>query len=76
MARELYSRGFSVTQIAKMLETSPAAVSQYLSGKRGKEVPQEFLQDVKKLADGLAAGQDIWEELCDLCNRIREKISG
>ncbi|MDN5367264.1 MAG: uncharacterized protein PWQ11_675 [Candidatus Diapherotrites archaeon] len=75
LARELYSQGYSVTQIARMLETSPAAVSQYLSGKRGKDVPPEYLDEIKKLADRLATGEDISEDLCDLCNKIREKVS-
>jgi len=72
LAKELHARGFSVTQIAKMLETSPAAISQYLSGKRGKDVPPQFKEDIKRLAERLAAGEDISKELCDLCNRIRE----
>ncbi len=72
LARELRARGFSVTEIAKMLETSPAAVSQYLSGKRGKDVPPQFKEDVRRLAERLAAGEDVSKELCDLCNRIRE----
>ena len=76
LARELHSRGLSVTEIARLLETSPAAVSQYLSGKRGKEIPQDFIQDVKKLADRLTAGEDVSEDLCTLCNRVRKKLSG
>jgi len=72
LARELYSQGFSVTQIARLLETSPAAVSQYLSGKRGKDVPPQFHSDIVRLARLLAEGKDISKELCDLCNRIRE----
>ncbi|NPA76392.1 MAG: XRE family transcriptional regulator [Candidatus Diapherotrites archaeon] len=72
LARELHSRGFSVTQIARMLETSPAAVSQYLSGKRGKDVPDAFKEDVRRLAERLAAGEDISEDLCNLCGRIRD----
>jgi len=76
LAKELYSRGLSVTEIARLLETSPAAVSQYLSGRRGKELPPEFLQDVKELADRLVAGEDISRDLCALCNRVREKLSG
>lgn len=75
IARELHSRGYSVTQIAKMLETTPAAVSQYLSGKRGKGIPESFHDDVVRLADMLAAGEDISKELCALCNKIREKVS-
>ncbi len=72
LARELHRRGYSVTQIARMLETSPAAVSQYLSGRRGKDVPPAFLDDIRVLADRLAAGEDISKDLCDLCNKIRE----
>ena len=74
LAKELYARGFSVTQIAKMLETSPAAISQYLSGKRGKDVPPEFRDDVKRLAERIAAGEDVSDALCELCDKISRAV--
>ena len=73
LARELYARGYSVSQIARMLDMTPAAVSQYLSGKRGKSIPSEYLPDIRRLADRLVAGEDISDSICELCGKIRER---
>ncbi len=73
LARELHSRGYSVSQIARMLDMTPAAVSQYLSGKRGKSIPSEYLPDIHRLADRLVAGEDISDGICELCGKIRER---
>ncbi len=51
LAEELRSRGFSVSEIAEMLGTTPSAVSQYLKGKRGKGIPEEVKEEARKLAD-------------------------
>jgi predicted transcriptional regulator len=75
LARELHSRGYSVTQIARMLDTTPAAVSQYLSGKRGKSVPEKFHDDIVRMADKLVAGGDISDDICSICKKMREALS-
>ncbi|RFA98109.1 helix-turn-helix domain-containing protein [Pyrobaculum aerophilum] len=45
LARELVERGLSVNETAKLLGLTPAAVSMYVSGKRGGELVQELAKD-------------------------------
>ncbi|AAL63324.1 transcriptional regulator [Pyrobaculum aerophilum] len=45
LARELVERGLSVNETAKLLGLTAAAVSMYISGKRGGELVQELAKD-------------------------------
>ena len=59
LARELGGRGMPQKEIAKRLGVTPAAVSQYLKGKRGSEAKlgKKSLAEVKKLADDVQKGK-------------------
>ena len=64
-------------QTAEKLDITPAAVSQYLSGKRGKiEINDpEILKEVKRSAEMIINhGEEyIVKETCRLCSIIRKK---
>lgn len=50
LARELVERGLSVNETARLLGLTPAAVSMYLSGKRGGELVQEVARDERAMS--------------------------
>ncbi|MEM1571147.1 transcriptional regulator [Pyrobaculum sp.] len=50
IAKELVVRGLSVNETAKLLGLTPAAVSMYISGKRGGELVQELSRDERVMA--------------------------
>ena len=63
-------------EIAKKLDLTDAAVSQYLSGKRGAgfELNEKILTMVRESADRIARGKtSIDEEICKICETLKEK---
>lgn len=80
IAAELVKNGVSQLEVARMLEMTPSAVSQYLTGKRGYRV--EFDEDVKESIRGLAekikAGScdDLVTEMCGICRQLRNGEGG
>ncbi|MEM0370214.1 MAG: transcriptional regulator [Pyrobaculum sp.] len=50
MAKELVARGLSVNETARLLGLTPAAVSMYISGKRGGELAEELARDERVMA--------------------------
>lgn len=50
VARELVSRGLSVNETARLLGLTPAAISMYLSGKRGGELVEELAGDERVMS--------------------------
>jgi hypothetical protein len=79
IAVELVRCGVSQVEAARMLETAPSAVSQYLSGKRGYRI--EFGNDAKYsielLAKDLRDGRDVnlVQRICDICRQLRDAES-
>ncbi len=79
LAAALVRKGHSQLEAARLLETAPAAISQYLSGKRGYRI--EFDDDIKveleRAADELASGDpaDVPARLCAICRSIRERTA-
>ncbi len=75
MALEMRRRGLSVSQIAELLETTPASVSLYLRGRRGRkvDVPRER---IVAIVDKLLRGEDVSQDLCDLCRQISASSTG
>lgn len=76
LAAELADRGFAQRSIADRLGVSQAAVSQYLSGKRGGE--ERFVEHprtqatVERIADGFESGRmDDYEALAELLELVR-----
>ena len=61
LARELHARGMSVNEIARLLGVTPAAVSMYISGKRGREhveLNDAVREAIKRLADSIASSSE------------------
>lgn len=79
LAAALVRRGHSQLQAARLLDMAPAAISQYLSGKRGYRI--EFDDDVKaeieRAADEIAAGdaEAVPARLCAICRSLRERAA-
>ncbi len=76
LARIMLEEGLPQQQVANRLGLSKAAVSQYLSAKRGQEVsfPAEIEERINKLARSLAgnlAGDDAVSSLCAVCKGIQ-----
>jgi len=80
IAAELVKNGVSQMDVARMLDATPSAVSQYLTGKRGYRI--EFEDDVRDsiraLAGKIQAGQcpDIVPEICGICRQLRGGDTG
>jgi uncharacterized protein len=69
--------GLSQKQAAKKLDLTPAAVSQYLSHKRGKIkiVDQEVLVEIHKSAQILITSENgsVVTETCKICRLLMKK---
>jgi predicted transcriptional regulator len=76
LAAELVKNGVSRQKVARLLDTAPSAVSQYLSGKRGYRIV--FEGPVQKLIEDLGreikAGDavDITNRICAICREVRD----
>ena len=69
----LKKKGKKTGEIAKILETTPAAVSQYLSGKRGKnQLNSQEKDEIKKLTELDEIPQ---EKICELCKKITRRMN-
>jgi len=75
LAAELVKNGVSQQEVARLLDTVPSAVSQYLSGKRGYRIvfegpAQKLIED---LAREIKAGgvTDVTGRICVICREVR-----
>lgn len=69
--------GLCNREIARKLELTDAAVSQYLSEKRGMgfEMDEKMLLMVRESADRIFRGlSNIDEEICRICSKLKEDI--
>ncbi|MDA3854920.1 MAG: helix-turn-helix domain-containing protein [Candidatus Woesearchaeota archaeon] len=76
LVRELKELGLNQEKIAKIMDITPAAVSQYTSGKRGKsfEFCDDFINDINKSARRLFDKKNtIFYELNTLSASFKEK---
>lgn len=78
LARELVqNHGMSQAEVAKMFDVTDAAISQYLTKKRGGEYSSapmypEFLEAVRDSAIRMAAGASAYDsEVCRLCAVVK-----
>ncbi|KAF5412152.1 MAG: transcriptional regulator [Euryarchaeota archaeon] len=75
LAKEL-AKAMSQKEISEILGITQAAVSQYVSNKRGSKI--ELQDDVKgviaNLAADIARGEtdDLMMRICEICRKIRE----
>jgi predicted transcriptional regulator len=76
LAMELAKQGLSQKEIAKKLDITEAAVSQYINKKRAQEFKiddsfvKEFAEAAKKLSEG-SNPQKVMEQSCKLCRDMR-----
>jgi len=81
LVKEMKRLGVKQAEIARMMGVTPAAVSQYIKGKRGKVI--QFDAGVKKLITASAkkiastgiTGEDLSREICELCIQARRSRS-
>lgn len=67
---ELLKRGMKSKEIAKILGITPAAISQYIKGKRAvMELKESEIKEIKKIVEkGIKKG-----EICKICKKIWEE---
>ncbi|BEP17006.1 transcriptional regulator [Pyrofollis japonicus] len=76
--------GLSIYRTAKLLKLTPAAVSNYVLGRRGKEYVDIILKDkelynlVSKLAEQIISGniseKEVSKHLCEICMSLRTRV--
>lgn len=78
LARELVrGHGMSQAEVAKMFDVTDAAISQYLTRKRGGDYSSasmypEFLAEVAESADRMSSGRSTYDaEVCRLCSVVK-----
>jgi predicted transcriptional regulator len=78
LAKELVSRGVAQKEVAKIIDVTQAAVSQYVSKKRGNRsiLTKEMKADIKSFADKVidekAGKKDLQKLICRECMKARE----
>ncbi len=75
LAEVLLQKGLRQKEIAEKLGVSSAAVSQYLSNKRGKmeDFGERISREVEKSADAILRGANVTDELCRICDIIKKE---
>lgn len=76
LAKNLLGKGLSQKEIAEKLGVSNAAISQYITDKRGGNVKlsDEIDEEIEKSANAILNGEDAVKEICRICKIIKEKI--
>lgn len=74
----LVKMGKKQNEVAKMLQVTPAAVTQYLKGKRAKIKldGNEKAEAVKIAKKGLKRGAIAEKDICHLCEEMQLRLSG
>lgn len=70
----------SQKEAAEKLGVSPAAVSQYIKGKRGRgegaKVSIEIQKHIRQSAEEIMKGGDVATEICKICRMIQREKGG
>lgn len=76
LAENLLNKGLSQKEIAEKIGVSNAAISQYISDKRGGNVQldDEIVNEIEKSANAILNGEDVVKEICRICKIIKEKM--
>jgi hypothetical protein len=80
LVRELVNKhGMTQVRVAKLFGVTSAAISQYMKGVRGgnsiidkSTYKEDFYAMIVDMADSIAAGLDVAEALCLICDYVRE----
>ncbi len=72
----LVKMGKKQNEVARMLHITPAAVTQYLKGKRAKiSLTREEKSEVMKIAsNGMKKGSVKEKDICHLCERMQSRL--
>lgn len=77
IAVDLVRCGASRAEAARMMEITPSAVSQYMSGKRGyrAEFDEEAKASIRSLARDLKDGrvESLVDRICAICKQVRRE---
>lgn len=75
IAQGLQKKGMTQKAIAKKLEISEAAVSQYIKGKRGKDIslPNSIQSEIDKSVENIQNNKDSLFEIQRICGILRSK---
>jgi hypothetical protein len=75
LAEELVKNGLSQKEVSKLLGITPAAVSQYVSKKRGYKIGfKDVVKDeIRKLANDIIQGSvdNLALRICEICIKLR-----
>jgi len=75
LAEELVKNGISQKEISKILGITPAAVSQYVSKKRGYKIDLQdaVRMEIKRLANDIMQGgvDSLSLRICEICMKLR-----
>lgn len=75
LAKNMEELGLNETKIADKIGVTVAAVSQYLSNKRGiaTSFDGDIQKEIKKSAKKIIDGEDAVKEICRICSLIKVK---
>ncbi|MEM5812821.1 MAG: helix-turn-helix domain-containing protein [Candidatus Aenigmatarchaeota archaeon] len=77
IAKELViNHGFSQEEVARIMNVTQGAISQYIRRKRGKKFEENKIISklIKEFCENLKKGSNFDEELCKLCMKINQEI--
>lgn len=76
LAKQLVDIGLSQQEVSEVLDITPAAVSQYVSGKRGHEIEfnSEIKTDIRGKAKEISENQETQPTnlICSVCQKIKK----
>ncbi|MCD6299198.1 MAG: transcriptional regulator [Thermoplasmata archaeon] len=75
LAKSMADLGLNETKIADKIGVTIAAVSQYLSNKRGTvtSFDEDIRREIKKSARNIIDGEDAVKEICRICSLVKVK---
>jgi len=75
LAKNMAKSGLTETKIADRIGVTTAAVSQYLSNKRGTSASfdGDIQKEIEKSAQKIMDGSDAVKEICRICSLIKVK---
>lgn len=76
IAENLIEKGLKQKEVAEKLGVSTAAVSQYISDKRGNTsvFNNKIEKEIKNSAEVILNGGDVIEEICRICRIIKKEM--
>lgn len=76
IAENLIEKGLKQKEVAEKLGVSTAAVSQYISDKRGNAsiLNNKIEKEIKKSAESILNGEDVVDEICRICKIIKKEM--